>query len=707
MSRIENLSRRGFLKGSLFGVSLILGCSSGSDEKATAPLPSFVPNAFLEIDAADQVTLWATRPEMGQGVHTSLPMIVAEELEVEWSAVAFKRAPFDARYGGQDVAGSSSVRFSFMPLRQAGAAAREMLIAAAAAAFGAPAEECRAEKGAVIHTPTSRSLRYGELVEAASKLPVPSEPRLKDPSEFRLIGTRVKRVDAPAKVDGSAGFGIDTRIPGMLHATVLHCPVFGGTLASVDDAAARKVPGVRHVEKLKAAVAVVADTTWAAMKGRDALTVTWDEGAAATATSAQMREALKAAVTRPAAVAHAEGDAEAALAGAATTLSAAYEVPYLAHAAMEPVNCAADVRADACEVWAPGQFPSVMHVLAAKIAGLPPEAVKVNMTFLGGGFGRRSEQDFLIEAVTLSKAVGAPVKVTWSREEDTKQDFYRAASYHELRAGLDDQGGLAAWTHRVVAPSIFGQRGIPIENNLDPQAVEGAAELPYTIPAVLVDYVMENGVVPVGFWRSVYNSQNAFANECFVDEIAVAAGKDPVELRREILAGSPRLKAVLDLAAEKAGWGSALPAGRGRGVAVHHSFETYVAQVAEVTVSPEGVVKVDRIVCAVDCGIAINPDTIEAQIEGAIVYGLSAALKEEITIDKGRVVESNFYDYDVLRMGEMPVIEVHLVQSGEAPGGIGEPGLPPTAPAVANAVFAATGKRIRRLPIRADELTQP
>jgi isoquinoline 1-oxidoreductase beta subunit len=732
MSGIENWSRRELLRGGLIaGTALVLGCQlppaanpPPNPEPGAPPGPapakkdSFTPNAFLRIDSDDRVTLWLTKPEMGQGVHTSLPMLVAEELDVEWSAVGFERADFDPKYGPQNTGGSSSIRRSFMPLRKAGATARSMLIAAAAEAWGVPPETCRTEKGAVLHPPTNRKARYGELVLAAAKLPVPKDVRLKDPSEFRLIGKRVKRIDSPAKIDGSGQFGIDTRVPGMLYATVVHCPVFGGKLGAVDETEARKVPGVRRIEKLSGAtsdpeeakvfvaVGVVADSTWAAMQGRDALKITWDEGAAASLSSASIGASFEAAAKKPGVVGREEGGAAKALAGAAKKLSAVYEMPYLAHAPMEPMSCVADVRPDRCELWVPGQFPQGLHKLTAEITGISPDAIKIHLTYLGGGFGRRSESDFGVQAVRLSKVMGAPVKVTWSREEDIQHDFYRPASSHRLFAGLDKAGRVVAWTHRVVSPSILAYHGIPTKNGLDPQALEGAEDMAYTIPAVKMDYSMVNHPVPVGWWRSVFSAQNAFANESFLDEIAAAAGKDPVALRLSMLDKAPRHKAVLELAVQKAGWGSPLPKGRGRGVAVHECFGTYVAQVAEVTVSPAGVVKVDRIVCAVDCGIAVNPETVEAQVEGAIVYGLSAALKEAITIDKGRVTQTNFDDYPILRMSEMPVIEVHIVPSKENPGGMGEPGLPPTAPAVANAVFAATGKRIRHLPIRPADILQ-
>jgi isoquinoline 1-oxidoreductase subunit beta len=717
VSRIENLSRRDLFKaGAAVGASLILGChvpeaSPPPAPSATGPAPapagkaSFAPNAFVRIDADDKVTLWLVKPEMGQGVHTSLPMLIAEELEVDWTQISFERADYDSKYGGQGVGGSSSIRRGFGPLRKAGAAARTMLVTAAAQRWGVPEGECHAEQGAVVHAASKRRLRYGELCEAAAKLDVPRDPKLKDPSEYRFIGKSQKRTDSPAKLDGSAVFGIDVRRPGMLFATVVHCPVFGGTIKSVDDSAAKQVPGVVRVEKLPAGVAVVADSTWAAMEGRDALKIAWDEGPGAAESSAAIARLLEDREKgAAAAVARTEGDARKALAAAAKKLDAVFETPLLAHAPMEPMSATADVRKDACEIWAPTQFPNMVQEAAVKITGLPASAVEVHITYLGGGFGRRAEPDVAAEAIALSKAAGAPVKVTWSREEDTQHDFYRPPSRHRLRAGLDREGRLVAWTHRIASPSILGQRGMGPSEGLDEQAVEGAADMPYAIPNVLVDYAMANTRVPAGWWRSVYSAQNAFANECFLDELAAAAGKDPLDFRRALLGGSPRHKAVLELAAQKAGWGTPLPKGRGRGLAVHASFGTYVAQVAEVTAGPNGALKVDRVVCAVDCGVAVNPSSVEAQIEGSVVYALSAAIRGAITVDKGRVVQGNFDDYPVIRMNESPAIEIHIVQSREPPGGMGEPGVPPLAPAVANAVFAATGKRIRRLPIRAEDL---
>jgi CO/xanthine dehydrogenase Mo-binding subunit len=720
MSAVVNVSRRGFLAGGMAaGACLVLGCSVSPQQvpagaAAPKPLPtpqsapptaSFAPNAFLRIDSDDKVTLWMTKPEMGQGTHTSLPMLIAEELEVDWTSIHFERTDFDPKYLNQSVVGSSSIRKNFLPLRRLGASARAMLIAAAAARWKVAADSCRAERGSVVHPPSGQTLRYGQLVEAAAALPVPAESDvpLKDPADFKIIGTRLPRVDSPAKIDGTAAYGADVRLPGMLFATVVHCPVFGGKIGSVDPADAMKIPGVRRVLELPPhTVAVVADSTWTAMKGAQALRVNWDEGPHAKLDSARIARLLADRARDAAATGHKEGDAARALSGAAKKLSASYELPFQAHASMEPMSGTADVRKDGCDVWASMQMPEMLVKEIKELTGLGADAIRIHIPYLGGGFGRRAESDVPVQAIKLSKEMGAPVQLVWSREEDIQHDVYRPASHHHLSAGLDAAGRLVAWTHRIVAPSIAAQRGWT-KGPLDQMALEGA-EISYAIPHVLVEYAMANTAIPIGFWRSVYNSQNAFANECFLDELARLAGKDAVALRRELLASAPRLKAVLDLAAEKAGWGTPLAPGKGRGIATHASFGSFLAQVAEVSVAADGEVKVDRVVCAIDCGVAVHPVSVEAQVESAIVYGLSAALKAEITIDKGRVVQGNFDDYPVPRMRDAPAIEVHIVPSRESPGGLGEPGLPPIAPAVVNAIFAATGKRIRRLPIRAAEL---
>lgn len=706
------LSRRTLLGGGLAaGAGLVIGFHvPGPGRAARAAERVFAPSAWIRIDRDGIVTIVNGMSEMGQGTGTTMPMIVADELEADWSKVRVEQAPADPAYGNpllggrQSTVGSMSIRGSMGLWRRAGAAAREMLVAAAAQVWGVPVEECYAEQGAVYHRPTGRRLAYGELVDRAAQLPVPQSPRLKTPAEFRLIGKTVRRLDTPDKVTGRAIFGIDVTVPGLLVATVERCPVFGGGVKSVDAAAARAVKGVRHVVRIASGVAVVADDYWSARRGREALRVAWDEGPNAALSSADISRGYAALARQPGRVARREGDAAGALARAARALEAVYEVPFLAHATMEPMNCTARVRPDRCDVWAPTQNQTGTQETAMRLTGLPRERVFVHTTLLGGGFGRRSETDFVAEAVELSRAVGAPVKVIWSREDDIRHDYYRPATYNVLRAVLDAGGMPVAWTHRIVGPSLLIPRKFPLgPDGVDRTAVEGAANIPYAIPNVEVDWVYKDFGIPVGFWRSVGASQNAFVTESFVDELAHAAGRDPFEFRRALLGRAPRHRAVLELAAREAGWGTP-PPGRARGIAVAFSYGSYAAQVAEVSVAPDGRVRVHRVVCAIDCGIAASPDQVKAQMEGGIVFALTATLHGEITIEGGRVRQSNFHDYPMLRIDETPRIEVHILESGEAPGGAGEPGVPPLAPAVCNAIFAATGRRIRRLPVRPEEL---
>jgi isoquinoline 1-oxidoreductase subunit beta len=708
-ARVGGLSRRGFIKVSAAaggGLLLSIGLPAFTGEAAAAT-GVFAPDAFIRIDADGKVTMVMPQVEMGQGTYTSIPMLIAEELEVELATVQLEHAPpNDKLYanpliGFQATGGSTSVRGFWEPLRRAGATARNMLISAAADTWGVAASDCRAEKGVVTHAASGRKLGYGELAAKAAGLPVPEKVALKDPKDFTLIGTPAKRLDTPAKVNGTAMFGIDTRLPGMKIAAVAISPVFGGKLAKADDSKALAVKGVRQVVKLDDAVAVVADHMGAAKKGIEALEITWDEGANAKLSTGDILQQLESAAATPGVVGAKEGDVEKAIAGAAKKIEANYHMPFLAHAAMEPMNCTVHVTKDSCEVWVGTQVATRAQATAAEVTGLPPEKVQVHNHLLGGGFGRRLDIDGVTLAVRIAKQVEGPVKVVWTREEDIQHDIYRPFYYGRLTAGLDATGAPVAWHHRVVGSSILARWYPPaFKDGLDSDAVEGAAG-PYGFPNVLVDYVRQEPPAGLftGWWRGVGITHNAFIVEGFIDELAAAAGKDSVDYRGALLAKSPRAKVVLDLVAAKSGWGEKLPAGSGRGVSLLFGFGSYIAEVAEVTVDKDGQVQVKRVTCAVDCGQVVNPDTIKAQMEGGIIFGLSAALYGEITLKDGRVEQSNFDSYQVVRIDQAPQVEVHIVESGEAPGGIGEPGTAAIAPAVVNAIFAATGKRLRKLPI--------
>jgi isoquinoline 1-oxidoreductase beta subunit len=711
----NSLSRRIFLKaGAAAGGGLLLSLSlplSMHDAEA-AGAAGFAPNAFVRIDRDGQVTLIIPQVEMGQGTYTSMPMLVAEELEVDLRQVRLEHAPADDKLyanpllGFQVTGGSTSVRAFWEPLRRAGATARSMLVAAAAETWTADPTSCRAETGAVIHGPTGRKLAYGALVDKAATLPVPDKVALKGSKDFKLIGTPAKRLDTPDKVNGKAKYGIDVSLPGMKIATVAACPVFGGKLAKVDDRQAKAVKGVHQVVRLDDAVAVIADHMGAAKKGLAALDITWDEGPNARFSSADLIGQLEAATQNQGVVAQQDGDVAKAMTGAAKTVEAVYQLPLLAHAAMEPLNCTVHVRKDGCDVWVGTQVAGRAQATAAAVTGLPLEKVKVHNHLLGGGFGRRLEVDSVTQAVRIAQQVEGPVKVVWTREEDIQHDIYRPYYFDRLTAGLDERGMPIAWGHRVGGSSILA-RWLPpaFKNGLDFDAVEGAAG-PYAFPNVLVDYVRHEPPtgLSTGWWRGVGMTHNAFMVEGFIDELAATAKKDPVDYRRALLDKAPRARAVLDLAAEKAGWGRPMPAGSGRGAAVLFGFGSYVAQIAEVAVGKDGQVRVERVVCAVDCGKIINPDTVKAQMLSGTIFGITAALYGEITIKDGRVEQSNFDSYQMLRINEAPVVEVYLVDSEEAPGGIGEPGTAAIAPAVVNAVFAATGKRLRKLPIDTAQL---
>jgi isoquinoline 1-oxidoreductase beta subunit len=708
------VSRRAVLVASAAaGGGLLLGYRLDSRLQSFAaaaeePPARFTPNAFIRIGKDGRVTMIVAQVEMGQGTYTSMPMLLAEELEVGLDQVDVEHAPPNDKlyglpgFGLQFTGASTSVRLLYEPLRRAGAAARTMLVAAAAQAWGVGVAACTPQNGVVTHRPTGRVLRYGELADRAAKLPLPKVITLKDPKDFTLIGTPAKRLDTPAKVDGTARFGIDVQLAGMKVATVAASPVLGGKLVSVDDSRAKMIEGVRQIVRLDDAVAVVADDMWAATRGLRALAITWDDGPSAKISTADVVRELVAAAQQPGVVVRSEGDAAAALASAPKKLESIYEVPFLAHAAMEPINCTVHLRPDGCDVWTGSQVLSRAQAGAAKEAGLPLDKVRVHNHYLGGAFGRRLEFDYVPQAVRIAKQVDGPVKVIWTREEDIQHDVYRPYYYDRVAAAVDASGHLVAWTHRIVGPSILARWAPPaVRDGIDPDAVDGAAQLLYDIPSVRIEYVRhEHPMLNTGFWRGVGVTHNAFVIECFIDEIATAVGKDPVAYRRSLLAKSPRATTVLDVAAKAAGWGQPLPAGRGRGVSLMYSgWDTYVAQVADVAVSGSGEVRVLRLVCAVDCGTVVNPDTVKAQIEGGAIFGISGALYGEVTLKNGRVEQSNFHDVRVLRINEAPMIEVHLVSSRERPGGIGEPGTAVTAPALANAVFAATGRRIRKLPL--------
>ncbi|WP_126456841.1 xanthine dehydrogenase family protein molybdopterin-binding subunit [Sulfuriflexus mobilis] len=710
------LKRREFLKiSAATGGGLLIGFSlGGCDEKPAPPktMPmaetetaptAFTPNAWLTVHSDNRVTIRVGSSEMGQGTLTGIAMLIADELDADWSRVRAEHAPADKAYtnpilGRQHTGGSTAIRGFWTIARKAGATGRELLLQAAAATWAVDVSECQARNGEVLHEASGRRLHYGELARAAAELPLPDAVLLKEPDEFVLIGQPLPRLDTPDKVNGAAVFGMDVQLPNLLIATVARCPVQGGRVKSFDAHQALAVPGVKQVAQISGGVAVIAEHFWAAKKGRDALRIEWDKAGNDTLDSAAIEAQFKAAVDKGL-VERDDGDVKAALAAAARTVEAVYTVPFQAHVCMEPMNATADVRVDACDVYAPTQGQTFTQETAMRITGLARDKVKVITTFLGGGFGRRSEQDFIVDAVECSKLAGQPVKVIWTREDDVMHDQYRPATYNVLRGGVDAQGKIVAWEHRIAGPSILA-RVFPdsAADGHDWSSTEGAKNIPYHVNNLRVTYAMSNTPVPVGFWRSVGSSQNAFITECFFDELCKLAGQDPLAARLALMTEHPRHAGVVKLAAEKAGWGTALPAGHARGIAVAEAFASFVAQVAEVSID-RGRVRVHRITCAVDCGMNVNPNSIRAQMEGGIVYGLTAALKGAITISGGRVQQSNFDDYPLLRLDECPAIEVHIVSSEEAPGGVGEPGVPPTAPAVANAVFALTGQPVRSLPI--------
>ncbi len=718
-------SRRTFLKaaGAVAAFGLTIGFEwAGTGRRAlaatTMPDATFAPNAFLRVAPDNSVTVIAKHVEMGQGAYTGIATIVAEELDANWQDVRVESAPADAkRYANlafgtvQGTGGSSAMANSWMQLREAGAKARAMLISAAAAQWQVPASELTARDGSVHHAATNRTATYGSLASAAARLPVPDKVALKSPKDFRLIGHQLPRVDVPPKTDGTAQFTLDVTFPGMLVALLQRPPLFGATVKSFDASAAKAVPGVVSVVQVPGGVAVVAKGFWAAKQGRDALKIEWDDSKAEKRSSDAIMAEYRQLAEQPGASARKDGDATQALAGAAKKISATYSFPYLAHAPMEPLDAVVKLTADSCEIWAGDQFQTVDQSNAARTAGLDPQQVKIHTLYAGGSFGRRANtrSDYIVEAVSIAKALGAngtPVKLQWTREDDIHGGLYRPMYFHKLDAGLSADGKLVGWRHRIVGQSILAGTpfaSVMVKNGIDATSVEGAANMAYAIPNISVELSTTQTGVPVLWWRVVGSSHTAFAVEAFIDEAAHAAGKDPFVFRRDLLAHEPRMRAVLELAAEKAGWDPAkpLPKGRGRGIAVAEAFKTFVAQVAEVSLDKDGNVKVERVVCAVDCGTPINPDVIAAQMEGGIGFGLGAVLHSAITLKDGKVEQNNFDGYQVLRIAEMPKVEVHIVQSGEAPTGVGEPGVAPVGPAVANAIFAATGKRVHSLPFPA------
>ena len=706
-----NLTRREFLKKSAViggGLTLGLHLPRALGQALTAGA-IYTPNAWVHIGEDDTITLISARSEMGQGVYTSMPMLIAEELNVDVQRIKVAIAPPGAAYvnallGAQITGGSTSVRDGWEKLRVGGAQVRTMLVAAAAARWGVDAAQCHAEDGAVTG-PGGRKATYGQLADDAAKLPVPAEVVLKDPKDFKLVGRSIKRLDTPVKVNGTAEFGIDVKLPGMVFASLEQCPVIGGKVRSVDATGARARPGVIDVVTIDDGVAVVADSYWHARQARAALVVEWDEGAGAALSTASIMEGLRHAAANGKAIdINRAGDASAAMASSTKTLKADYESPFLAHATLEPMNFTADVRDGKCHLIGPTQFQQGAQGAVAAALGMKPEDITLRTTFLGGGFGRRLELDFIVQAAQISRAVGRPVRLLWTREDDTTHDYYRPIALHQLAAAIDSEGRPQALTFRMTSQSVTQRAfGLPKET-LDPFMAE-AAVMPYDIPNVVQEMVIHDTGLRVGYWRSVSHALNAFANESFIDELAASAGRDPLDYRLSLLGKQPRLAHVLKRAAENAGWGTALPAGRTRGLAVMEGYDTFMAQVVEISVT-DGAIKVHRVVAVADLGRMVNPYIVEAQIQSSIVFGLTSTLFGEITLKAGRIEQTNFDNYRILRIDETPPIDVELVASTEKPGGIGEPATALVAPAVANALFAATGKRLRRLPLTPENIAR-
>jgi isoquinoline 1-oxidoreductase beta subunit len=703
-------SRRSLLKAGLAGGFVLafhmpLRAENEPNQPPNNPAGQFAPNAFIRIDRAGKTTFVMPQVEMGQGVYTAIPMILADELDADFSQVALAHAPPNDKLYGNPIFGiqatgnSNSIRAFWKPLRIAGATARAMLVQAAASQWQVDPASCTAANGIVTHAATGRAASYGDLADAAAALPAPTDPPLKDPKDFTLIGKPLKRLDTPNKTDGKVIYAIDTIVPDMKIATLAQSPVFGGKVAHVDDSAAKTIPGVRKVVVLDDLVAVVGDHMYAAKKGLDALVITWDNGPNTQLTSNDIWNDLRVASRKDGAIAKSIGDVDKGLTQG-DRYDGEYELPFLAHATMEPMNCTVRLTPGACEIWTGTQVMTRVQATAAKVAGVPIDKVTVHNHLLGGGFGRRLEADMVDSAVRVAKEIDAPVKVIWTREEDIQHDIYRPAYRDTISASLQN-GKIVAWKYKVSGSSVMARWFPPgFQNGVDIDAVDSAVDMPYDIPNRQVAYVRaEPPAVPTGFWRGVGPNNNVFATECFMDELARKANMDPVEFRRAMLGNNPRLKAALDLAAEKSGWGQPLPPRAGRGVSVQPSFASFIATVVEAEVDSNGEVHLRRVTSAVDTGIAVNPDTIMAQLEGGLIFGLTAALWGEVTIDKGRVLQSNFNDYRMLRIDEVPNIEVHVIKSGEDPGGIGETGATAGPPALRNAIYAATGVALRRLPI--------
>jgi isoquinoline 1-oxidoreductase subunit beta len=720
LSHIQNVSRRDLIKG---GAALTLaiylpGAPAEAAAAKAAPVSAkpLEANAFVRIGADGKVTVISKHLEMGQGAYTGLATLVADELDADWQQMRVEGAPADnARYknllfGFQGTGGSTAMANSYTQYREAGAAARAMLIAAAAAQWQVSAGEISVARGVVQHAASGKQARFGELVALAAAQPVPAAVKLKDPAQFTYMGKSMGRVDALAKSDGSAIYTQDIKLPGMLTAVVARPPRFGAKVRGFDDTAARAVAGVVAVVQFdtpaSSGVAVLAKDFWTAKKGRDALKVDWDESSAFKQSSVDILADYRKLAATPGLVARNDGDVAAAMKRAARVVEATYEVPYLAHAAMEPLNCVAQITGEGCEIWNGVQQAGMDQITLGKYLGLPPEKIKFNMLYAGGSFGRRGNfyADYQLEAVAIARAHGAgvPVKLVWTREDDMRAGYYRPAYVHALKAGLDAGGTIMAWQHRIVGQAVMAEGALSswVKNGIDPTSVEGAANLPYTIPNLRVELHTTRLGVPILFWRSVGSSHTAFVTECFLDDVARAAGKDPFKLRRMLLGERERHDAVLNMAAQKAGWSTPLPEGRARGIAVHESFHSYVAQVAEVSRHGDGI-RVERVVCVVDCGFAINPNVVVAQMESGIIYGLSAISTGAITLKDGAVEQSNFHDYPVLRINQTPKIEVYVLASKEKPSGVGEPGVPPVMPAVCNAIAALTGKPVHALPLSA------